>query len=35
VSAVFHLNNKESKSELKLNINAETLPFFSEPNTPE
>jgi len=32
VSAVFHLNNKEAKRELKVNINNETLPFCSEPN---
>ena len=31
VSAVFHLNNKEAKRELKLNFNNETLPFCSEP----
>jgi len=31
VSAVFHLNNKEAKRELKVNINNETLPFCSEP----
>ena len=31
VSAVFHLNNKEVKRELKVNFNNETLPFFSEP----
>ena len=31
VSAVFHLNNKEAKCELKVNFNNETLPFFSEP----
>ena len=31
VSAVFHLNNKEAKRELKDNFNNETLPFCSEP----
>ena len=31
VSAVLHLNNKESKRELKINFNNETLPFCSEP----
>jgi len=31
VSAVFHLNNKEAKCELKVNFNNETLPFCSEP----
>jgi len=31
VSAVFHLNNKEAKRELKVNFSNETLPFFSEP----
>ena len=31
VSAVFHLNNKETKRELKVNFNNETLPFCSEP----
>jgi len=31
VLAVFHLNNKEAKCELKVNHNNETLPFFSEP----
>jgi len=31
VSAVFHLNNKEVKRELKVNFNNETLPFCSEP----
>ena len=31
VSAVFHLNNKEAKRELKVNFNNETLPFSSEP----
>jgi len=29
--AVFHLNNKEAKRELKVNFNNETLPFCSEP----
>jgi len=29
VSAVFHLNNKEGKRELKVNFNNETLPFCS------
>ena len=31
VSAVFHLNNKKPKRELKVNFNNETLPFCSEP----
>jgi len=31
VSAVFHLNNKEAKRELKVNFNDKTLPFCSEP----
>ena len=31
VSAVFHLNIKEAKRELKDNFNNETLPFCSEP----
>jgi len=31
VSAVFHLNNKEAKRELKVNFSNETLPFCSEP----
>jgi len=31
VLAVFHLNNKEAKRELKVNYNNETLPFCSEP----
>ena len=31
VSAVFHLNNKEAKRELKVSFNNETLPFCSEP----
>jgi len=31
VSAVFHLNNKEAKRELKVNFNNETLPFCSVP----
>jgi len=35
VSAVFHLNNKESKRELKVNFNNEILPFYSNPNTSE
>jgi len=30
VSAVFHLNNKEAKRELKVNFNNETLPFCSK-----
>ena len=30
LSAVFHLNNKEAKRELKVNRNNETLPFCSE-----
>ena len=35
VSAAFQLNNKETKRELKVNFNNETLPFCSEPNTSE
>jgi len=31
VSAVFHLNNKEAKHELKVSFNNKTLPFCSEP----
>ena len=31
VSAVFHLNNKEPKREMKVTFNSETLPFCSEP----
>jgi len=31
VSAVFHLNNKEAKREVKVNFNNKTLPFCSEP----
>jgi len=31
VSAVFHLNNKEAKRDLKVNFNNETLPFCPEP----
>jgi len=31
VLAVFHLNNKEAKRELKVNHNSKTLPFCSEP----
>jgi len=31
VSAVFRLNNKEAKRELKVNFNNDTLPFCSEP----
>jgi len=31
VSAVFHLNDKEAKRELKVNFNYKTLPFCSEP----
>ena len=31
VSAVFHLNNKEAKRELKVKYNKETLPFCSKP----
>jgi len=34
VSAVFHLNNKEAKRELKVNSNNKTLPFCSEPKYP-
>ena len=33
VSAVFHLNNKEAKPELKVNLKNETLPFCSEPKS--
>ena len=32
VSAVFHLNNKEAKGEVKVNFNAKTLLLCSEPN---
>ena len=35
VSAVFHLNNKESKRELKANFNNETCPSTPSPNTSE
>ena len=31
VPAVFHLNIKEAKRELKVNFNNEILPFCSEP----
>jgi len=31
VSAVFHLNNKDAKRELRVNFNNEILPFCSEP----
>jgi len=31
VAALFHLNNKETERELKVNFNNETLPFCSEP----
>ena len=31
MSAAFHLNKKEAKRELKVNINNETLPLCSEP----
>ena len=31
VSAAFHLNNKETKRELKVNYEKKTLPFFPEP----
>jgi len=31
VSAVFHLNNKEAKHELKVKYNNKTLLFCSEP----
>ena len=31
VPAVFHLNIKEARLELKVNFNNETLPFCSEP----
>jgi len=33
--AVFHINNKEGKHELKVNFNNETLPFAPSPNTAE
>jgi len=33
VSAVFHLNNKEAKRELKVNYNDETCPCAPRPNT--
>jgi len=32
VPAAFHLNNKEAKRELKVNVNNSTLPFCSNPN---
>jgi len=35
VSAVFHLNNKEAKREVKVNYNNETLPICSVVNTSE
>jgi len=35
VSAVFHLNNKEAKRELKVNFNNETCPSAPTPNTSE
>jgi len=31
MSAVFHTNIKDTKRELKVNFNNETLPFCSEP----
>jgi len=31
VSAAFHFNSKEAKRERKVNLNNETLPFFSDP----
>jgi len=31
VLAVFYLNNKEAKCELKINHSNETIPFCSEP----
>ena len=31
VSALFHLNNKEAKRELKVKYSNETMPFCSEP----
>ena len=31
MSAVFHLNNKETKRKLKVIFNNKTLPFCSEP----
>jgi len=31
VSAVFHLKNKKTRRELKVNFNDEILPFCSEP----
>jgi len=34
VLAVFHLNNKQAKRELKVNFNNKTLPFCS-PHTSE
>ena len=33
VSAVFHLNNKEAKRDLKVDVVKETLPFCSETET--
>jgi len=35
VSAVFHLNNKEVKRELKVNFNKETCPSLPSPNNSE
>jgi len=33
VLTIFHLNNKETKYELKVNFNDETLSFAPRPNT--
>jgi len=35
VSAVFHLNSKEAKRELKVNYHNESCPFASSPYTSE
>jgi len=35
VSAVFHLNNKEAKRELKDNFNKKSCPYVPRPNTSE
>ena len=35
VTAVFHLNSKEAKRELKVNYNNKTLPSAPSPNTSE
>ena len=35
VSTVFHLNNKEAKRELKVNLNTKPCPSAPNPNTSE